>query len=79
MSVFISCLQNKDTKIETLIRRPPARAKGEYGKEVKASHSIPSHRNVLGFVGATWKPVNERLQVYEFCSLGNLRDFLRQA
>ena len=71
-------LQADGSKLDVLVRKPAHRAPDEFAKEIGTRLLIGAHRNVLGYVGACWKPVHERLQLFEFASLGNLRDFVRQ-
>ena len=66
------------SKTEVMIRKPAPRARDQFAKEVQLLASIKPHDGIVAYMGACWKPATQQMQIFEFCSNGNLRDHLRK-
>ncbi|XP_011198952.3 tyrosine-protein kinase receptor torso [Bactrocera dorsalis] len=67
----------REVAVKMLKDRPSADDVRAFRREIEVMKSVERHPNIVGIIGHCTKRYNEMLLLTEYCSFGNLLDFLR--
>lgn len=63
--------------VDGKLEHPPLDDERAFRREIEVMKSVEPHPNIVGIIGHCTKPSHQMLLLTEYCSFGNLLDFLR--
>ncbi|CAD7013116.1 unnamed protein product [Ceratitis capitata] len=67
----------REVAVKMLKEHPPLDDERAFRREIEVMKSVEPHPNIVGIIGHCTKPSHQMLLLTEYCSFGNLLDFLR--